>query len=175
MYTDTCKMISALIMLLIQELQVHLRQRLILQILLYQVMYYIHDMDASGFGYPLGQIPRMDVLSFEADKHLIDVAKEACAKVLPEIGTHIGRVVSGDQFISDKAVKERISANFDGYCTEMEGAAIAQAAYLNKVPFVILRAISDKADDSATMDYPTFEKQAIENSVKLIKELVGQI
>mgnify|MGYP002594631295 CR=1 FL=1 len=134
-----------------------------------------HDMDASGFGYHLGQIPRMDVLSFEADKHLIDVAKEACAKVLPEIGTHIGRVVSGDQFISDKAVKERISANFDGYCTEMEGAAIAQAAYLNKVPFVILRAISDKADDSATMDYPTFEKQAIENSVKLIKELVGQI
>ena len=88
-----------------------------------------HDMDATGFGYPLGQIPRMDVLSFEADKHLIDVAKEACAKVLPEIGTHIGRVVSGDQFISDKAVKERISANFDGYCTEMEGAAIAQAAY----------------------------------------------
>ena len=58
-----------------------------------------HDMDASGFGYPLGQIPRMDVLSFEADKHLIDVAKEACDKVLPEIGTHIGRVVSGDQFI----------------------------------------------------------------------------
>ena len=57
----------------------------------------------------------------------------------------------------------------------MEGAAISQAAYLNKVPFVILRAISDKADDSATMDYPTFEKQAIENSVKLIKELVGQI
>ena len=57
----------------------------------------------------------------------------------------------------------------------MEGAAIAQAAYLNKVPFVILRAISDKADDSVTMDYPTFEKQAIENSVKLIKELVGQI
>ena len=68
-----------------------------------------HDMDASGFGYPLGQIPRMDVLSFEADKHLIDVAKEACTKILPEIGTHIGRVVSGDQFISDKAVKERIS------------------------------------------------------------------
>ena len=57
----------------------------------------------------------------------------------------------------------------------MEGAAIAQAAYLNKVPFVILRAISDKADDSATMDYPIFEKQAIENSVKLLKELVGQI
>jgi adenosylhomocysteine nucleosidase len=134
-----------------------------------------HDMDATGFGYPLGQIPRMEVLSFEADKKLIELADKACKKVLPEIGTHIGRIVSGDQFISDKTVKERISSNFDGYCTEMEGAAIAQAAYLNKVPFVILRAISDKADDSATMDYPTFEKQAIANSVKLIKELVATI
>ena len=97
------------------------------------------------------------------------------AEVNPEIQVFHGRVVSGDQFISDKAVKERISANFDGYCTEMEGAAIAQAAYLNGVPFVILRAISDKADDSATMDYPTFEKQAIHNSVLLLKELVSRI
>ena len=74
-----------------------------------------------------------------------------------------------------RLLKKEYQLTFDGYCTEMEGAAIAQAAYLNKVPFVILRAISDKADDSATMDYPTFEKQAIENSVKLLKELVGQI
>ena len=86
----------------------------------------------------------MDTLSFKADAKLIELAKESCAKVVPQIGVHVGRVVSGDQFISDKAVKERISANFDGYCTEMEGAAIAQAAYLNGVPFVILRAISDK-------------------------------
>ena len=129
-----------------------------------------HDMDATGFGYAPGQIPRMDTLSFKADAKLIELAK-----VVPQIGVHVGRVVSGDQFISDKAVKERISANFDGYCTEMEGAAIAQAAYLNGVPFVILRAISDKADDSATMDYPTFEKQAIHNSVLLLKELVSRI
>ncbi|MDO5383037.1 MAG: 5'-methylthioadenosine/adenosylhomocysteine nucleosidase [Eubacteriales bacterium] len=134
-----------------------------------------HDMDATGFGYPLGQIPRMEVLSFKADDRLIKLAKEACGKVVPEVGTHIGRIVSGDQFISDKEVKENISSNFEGYCTEMEGAAIAQTAYLNNIPFVILRAISDKADDSATMDYPTFEKQAIDNSVKLIKELVADI
>ena len=95
--------------------------------------------------------------------------------MIPEVGTHVGRVVSGDQFISDKGVKERIIANFQGFCTEMEGAAIAQTAYLNKVPFVILRAISDKADDSASVDYPTFEKQAIENGVKLIKELAANI
>ena len=134
-----------------------------------------HDMDATGFGYPLGQIPRMDTLSFKADERLIELAKESCAKAVTSVGVHVGRVVSGDQFISDKAVKDRISSEFAGYCTEMEGAAIAQAAYLNKVPFVILRAISDKADDSATMDYPTFEKQAIANSVLLLKELVSRI
>ena len=65
-----------------------------------------HDMDATGFGYPLGQIPRMDTLSFAADERLIKLAGEACKNAVPEIGVHVGRVVSGDQFISDKAVKE---------------------------------------------------------------------
>lgn len=134
-----------------------------------------HDMDATGFGYPMGQIPRMEVLSFQADERLIQLGQAACKKAAANIGVHVGRVVSGDQFISDKEVKNRIIKNFDGYCTEMEGAAIAQTAYLNKVPFLILRAISDKADDSATMDYPTFEAMAIKNSVEIIKELVAAI
>ena len=134
-----------------------------------------HDMDASGFGYALGQIPRMETLSFKADARLIALAKDSCAHVIPEVGVHIGRIVSGDQFISNKEVKDKIISNFSGYCTEMEGAAIAQAAYLNNVPFLILRAISDKADDSATMDYPTFEAQAIKHSVLLIRELVERI
>lgn len=134
-----------------------------------------HDMDATGFGYALGQIPRMDVLSFPADDTLINTAKEVCEKVNPEIHTHIGRIVSGDQFISDKEVKTRILTNFEGYCTEMEGAAIAQTAYLNKIPFVILRAISDKADDSATVDYPTFERKAIEHSVNLVKGMLENL
>ena len=134
-----------------------------------------HDMDATGFGYEPAEIPLMGKKTFEADASLRSLIAETCREVNPEIGVFEGRVVSGDQFISDGDVKDRLVRMFAPYCTEMEGAAIAQAAYLNKVPFVILRAISDKADDSATMDYPTFEKQAIENSVKLLKELVGQI
>mgnify|MGYP001085637410 CR=1 FL=1 len=134
-----------------------------------------HDMDATGFGYKMGVIPRMPVSVFEADRKLIDAARAACSEAVPEIGVFEGRVVSGDQFITDKDTKKRLVETFAAYCTEMEGAAIAQAAYLNKVPFVILRAISDKADDSATMDYPTFEKQAIANSVLLLKELVSRI
>lgn len=134
-----------------------------------------HDMDATGFGYALGQIPRMDTLAFEADKDLAKLAKEVCEEVNPDIKVFQGRVVSGDQFISDKEVKATILKNFNGYCTEMEGAAIAQAAYLNDVKFVVVRAISDKADDSATEDYPTFERKAIEHSVRLIENMVGKI
>jgi adenosylhomocysteine nucleosidase len=134
-----------------------------------------HDMDAVNFGYPLGQIPQMEVFSFEADSELADAAEVVCHQVNPEIAVFRGRVVSGDQFIAEKSVKERIIANFGGYCTEMEGAAIAQTAYLNEIPFVILRAISDKADDSATMDYPTFERQAAEHCVRLVEGLVAKI
>lgn len=131
-----------------------------------------HDVDASGFGYDLGVIPRMETSTFIADGKLRDLAKECCERVNPDIKVFCGRVVSGDQFVSDKAKKQYILENFKGYCTEMEGAAIAQAAYLNNIPFLIIRAISDKADDSATEDYPTFEAKAIEHSVKLMIELV---
>ena len=134
-----------------------------------------HDMDATGFGYPLGQIPRMDTLSFPADKELVKKAVAANEKANPDIHTFTGRVASGDQFISDKEVKERIVTLFHPMCVEMEGAGIAQAAYLNKVSYVIIRAISDKADNSATMDYPTFEKKAIAHSVRLMKELLPMI
>ena len=133
-----------------------------------------HDMDATGFGYDPGVIPRMETSTFIADEKLRSLAKECCEQVNPDIKVFEGRVVSGDQFISDKAVKDRICENFRGYCTEMEGAAIAQAAYLNKIPFLIIRAISDKADDSATEDYPTFEKKAIQHSVNLVKAIVDK-
>lgn len=132
-----------------------------------------HDMDATGFGYEPGVIPRMEQSVFVADEALRKLAKISCEKVNPDVAVFEGRVVSGDQFISDRAKKEYITKQFAGYCTEMEGAAIAQAAYLNNIPFLIIRAISDKADDSATEDYPTFEKKAIAHSVNLMKEMIA--
>lgn len=134
-----------------------------------------HDMDATAFGYELGLIPRMECKSFKADEEIINIAKKVCEEEVSEVNVFTGRVVTGDQFISDKAKKEWLIENFQGYCTEMEGAAIAQAAYLNKVPFLIIRAISDKADDSAEMDYPTFEAMAIENSVKILKSMLRKL
>ena len=127
-----------------------------------------HDMDATGFGYEPGVIPRMETSTFIADEKLRKLAKECCERVNPDILVFEGRVVSGDQFISDNDTKAALVKDYDGYCAEMEGASMAQVATLNKVPFVIIRAISDKADNSAPVAYETFEEQAIVHTVKLL-------
>lgn len=127
-----------------------------------------HDFDVSGLGYKRGEIPQMPVSVFRADTELVEMAKEACEIVNPEIQCFVGRVVTGDQFISDNARKKELVEVFNGCCAEMEGAAMAQVAVLNNIPFVIIRAISDKADDSAPVAYDTFEEQAIVHTVKLL-------
>lgn len=134
-----------------------------------------HDMNAVAFGYQPGEIPQMGMLSFPADEKLAELCEKVCRSVNPEISTFRGRIVSGDQFVADNATKQRIKSQFDGLCTEMEGAAIGQVAYMNGIPFVILRAISDKADNSAQMDYPTFEKQAIAHCVRLTTGVVKNL
>ena len=115
-----------------------------------------HDFDISYWGRAIGEVPGMGVVAFPADEAMIACAFDAAESVNPG-HTRIGRVASGDQFVCNKEKKEKIIADTSAQCTEMEGTAIAHAAYRNAVPFVILRAISDKADDSAEMDYPTFE------------------
>ena len=117
-----------------------------------------HDVDVRAFGYPMGKVPGMPE-QFEADTRLVKLAYNA-AESVHSGHVRLGRIASGDQFVCEKALKEHIIRITGALCTEMEGAAIAHAAYRNGIPFVIIRAISDKADDSAEMDYPTFETQA---------------
>ncbi len=134
-----------------------------------------HDMDVRVFGYAIGQVPSIDVVGFPANQDMIRIAMETCAEVNPDINAVSGRVATGDQFISSKEVKDAIIANVKGDCAEMEGAAIAHAAYLSQIPFVIIRAISDKADDSAQMDYPTFEREAAKHSANLVAHMICKI
>ena len=115
-----------------------------------------HDFDGVHFGYEMGRVPGMDVAAFPADAALAELAF-AAAEDVNAGHSKIGRVASGDLFVAAKSAKEAIIAKTGAVCTEMEGAAIAHTAYRNGIPFVIIRAISDKADDSAEMDYPTFE------------------
>ena len=118
-----------------------------------------HDFDCVHFGYEMGRVPGMTVTAFPADERLMELAYAAAETVNPG-HSKIGRIASGDLFVAAKAAKEAIIEKTSAQCTEMEGAAIAHTAYRNGVPFVIIRAISDKADDSAEMDYPTFERIA---------------
>lgn len=134
-----------------------------------------HDINAVAFGYEVGQIPRMDTLSFPADIKLVNLAKKVNEAVNPDVKTFMGRIATGDCFVADAETKKYIVDKFNPLCVEMEGAAIAQAAYINNVPYIITRAISDKADDSAHVDYPEFEARAIERSVRLIKGLMSRI
>ena len=133
-----------------------------------------HDFDCNAFGYPSGKVPGMDVIAFPADETMMGYAFAAAEAVNPG-HTRIGRVASGDQFVAEKALKEKIIATTLGLCTEMEGAAIAQTAYRNGIPFVILRAISDKAADSAEMDYPTFERIAAHRCAEVTCRLTAQL
>ncbi len=134
-----------------------------------------HDFDLRIFNYRLGEVPQMGFREFKADEKMSQLAYDCCRKVNSDINAIIGRVVSGDQFISSKDVKNHLISEFAGDCAEMEGASIAHGAYLNGLPFVIIRAISDKADDSAEMDYPTFEKAAAKHSAALVREMVAHL
>lgn len=134
-----------------------------------------HDMDVRPLGYEPGIIPQMKTSFFEADRKLVETAMTVCKEVNPDIAVYEGRVLSGDQFISDGDKKDWLITTFNGSCTEMEGAAIAHAAYLNDLPYVVIRAISDKADGSAHMDYPEFERAAAAHCAKLVENLVTRL
>ena len=133
-----------------------------------------HDFDCVHFGYEMGRVPGMDVVAFPADPALMALALEAAETVNPG-HSKVGRVASGDLFVARKEAKNAIIEKTGAQCTEMEGAAIAQTAYRNRVPFVILRAISDKADDSAEMDYPTFEAIAARRCAAVAMQLAGKL
>ena len=135
-----------------------------------------HDFDCSSINpnYCVGQVPGLSVCAFPADRDMVRLAFDAAGQV-HEGHARIGTVASGDQFVSRKTQKAKIVADTGAICTEMEGTAIAHAAWRNGVPFVVIRAISDKADDSAQMDYPTFEAIAAKRCAEVTRLLAKQM
>ncbi len=139
-----------------------------------EAMYHDFDCHDLNPNYLVGQVPGLSVRSFAADKDMVTAAYEATTAVHSG-HVRIGAVASGDQFVCQREKKEKIIENTGALCTEMEGAAIAHAAWRNGVPFVIIRAISDKADDSAQMDYPTFEAIAAKRCAAVTCEMAKRI
>ncbi len=134
-----------------------------------------HDVDATVFGYQPGEIPQEGVVAFPADEGLLRHAVEAVQEAAPDVKAFEGKILTGDQFISSHAKKEQLMRDFDGMCCEMEGAAIAQASFANHIPFVIIRAISDKADESVAESYDVFEEKAAVHCARIVAYMVQHI
>lgn len=130
-----------------------------------------HDMDTSAFGDKIGQIPRLDTYDFRCDKELVELAKNVCEDN-KDHKSFVGRVVSGDQFIASLDKIKWLSKEFDAIACEMEGASIAQVCYLNSIPFVIIRSISDNANNGAHIDYEKFIPIGVKNSTKILKGML---
>lgn len=118
-----------------------------------------YDMDVTPLGYKLGEHPDLHVIAFEADRSLREDVLSA-ARALDDVNVFEGRVCSADRFVASAEAKARITSQFGGTCCEMEGAAIAHVCHVAGVPYVVVRAISDKADGSASVSYPEFEAAA---------------
>ncbi len=130
-----------------------------------------HDMDTSALGDPVGLISGPNIIEIPADAALA----EKISAIVKDMGinTVTGTIATGDQFIAKQETKDRIVERFGAIACEMEGAAIGQVCYVNKVPFAVIRAISDDADSGACDDYPTFAKMAAKNSAKAVIELAN--
>lgn len=134
-----------------------------------------HDVDATAFGYKLGEIPRLDEYIFKADEKLIEVTKKASKEQVTNHSVLEGRILSGDVFVASPEMKEKLWNSFKGFCVEMEGAAIGHTCYLNNVPFVILRAMSDKADGSAHINFNEFVHEAAKNSAEIVTKIINYL
>ncbi len=110
---------------------------------------------------------------FYADTNLISKAEEAAKR--NKLDYYKGVIVTGDKFVSSQELKNNLIEKFDALCVEMEGAAIAHTSYVNDIPFVVIRCISDLADEASNEDYKNFENLAALESSKLVIEMIGMI
>ena len=133
-----------------------------------------HDMDTSPIGDPIGLISGLGIIDIPADKKVNDLLEKATKKAKSSCKVVRGKIASGDQFIADNIKKDFIVSNFGAICCEMEGAAIAQTCYSAKVPFGVVRAISDCADGSSHMDYSDFLPKAAKIASGIIRNFVKE-
>jgi len=130
-----------------------------------------HDIDASPLGFARGEIPFAPRSVFAADDRLIAIAEQVGQARFPG-RMRVGRVLSGDQFIADRAIVEQLFHDMGGTCTEMEGAAVAQVCDMNTVPFLVIRSMSDKADGTADVNFAEFTVEASRRSYDMIDGIV---
>ncbi|MGL4983015.1 MAG: 5'-methylthioadenosine/adenosylhomocysteine nucleosidase [Treponemataceae bacterium] len=131
-----------------------------------------HDVDTTAFGDPLGEIPQLGITFFKADDSMLKVARKITSTIT-NLNFFEGRVASGDMFVADPLVSKKIIDHFGEVCAvEMEGAAIAHVAYLNAIPYLIIRGISDSANGDAPLSYENFLLIAAKNMSLVVESFV---
>lgn len=134
---------------------------------------YYHDVNATAFGYKLGQVPSMPEV-YETDKELIDLAKSSIEQL--DLNGIVGEVATGDSFIGSIDQRKVIKSNFPtASVVEMEAGAIAQTCYQYNVPIIVTRAVSDLADKESDVTFEEFLKVACVNSSKIVKLLLNRV
>ncbi|WP_422448210.1 5'-methylthioadenosine/adenosylhomocysteine nucleosidase [Thermoanaerobacterium sp. DL9XJH110] len=131
-----------------------------------------YDVDATCFGHEPGEIPNLGIKYFEASGELIEIAKKVHDNAFKDKKAVIGRVLTGDQFLSSGERAAFLRNTFEGSCVEMEGGAVGQVCYLNNVPFLIIRSISDRADGRAVADYERFVEETAKRSFELVAGII---
>lgn len=134
-----------------------------------------HDFDLTAFGRKVGDIPRMEIGTLKGDETLINLAKESALNIFDKNQVRVGRILSGDQFINNVEKLKYLEETFSAEAVEMEGASVAQVCYLFKTPFVIIRAISDKAGSDAEIDFKSFIELAAKNSKKIVINMLKSL
>ncbi|WP_019636087.1 5'-methylthioadenosine/adenosylhomocysteine nucleosidase [Paenibacillus fonticola] len=134
-----------------------------------------HDMDVTPLGFERGIIPYQEVSDFPADAKLISLAEEACTRLCRDNRYRVGKVLSGDQFISNYDYVRELHETMDGACVEMEGAAVAQVCHMNQIPYVILRSMSDKADGTADVNFAEFTALAAQRSYEILNDIIRHL
>ena len=125
-----------------------------------------YDFDVTPFGRKPGEIENIGEF-IEVDKKLLNLFND--------INVTIGTIATGDKFIIDNEEKNNIKNNFNALCIEMEGASIAQVCLLDKVPFLVIRCITDKQDGSSKVDFETFLESSSIKAASILKELLRKI
>ncbi len=129
-----------------------------------------HDMDTSAIGDPVGLVSGINHIYFECDNKALQILEKTAKE--QGINYLVGTVATGDKFISSALDKKAITDSFSAVACEMEGGAVAHTAFVNNIPFIVVRAISDSADGDASMDYPTFLPLAVKTSTALTLALI---
>lgn len=132
-----------------------------------------HDLNVTALGFEKGEIPYSTVHDFPGDPILLKKAKQACEKL--GFSYMAGRIISGDQFISDPEIIRELSREFSAHAVDMEIAAIAQVCHINQMPFLSAKAISDRADRMAHADFPKFLQSSAKKSFQLTEELFSNL